>query len=92
MNGALGVCEKHMFVNTQHGKQRQRIQRISSYNNRENLKIDPFKILENHLETGWAWQKWIEDFEEETSYSEITEITDKVSAFSKFMLDWKSRN
>ena len=60
-------------------KQRQRIQRSSSYNKKGNLKIDPFKILDNHLEIGRAWQEWIEDFEEETSYFEITEIKDKVS-------------
>ena len=54
----------------------------------KNLKIDPFKILENHTEIGWAWQEWIEDFEEETPYLETTEITDKVSA----MVDRKSRN
>ena len=54
----------------------------------KNLKIDLFKILENHIEIGWAWQEWIEDFEEETPYLETTETTDKVSA----MVDRKSRN
>ena len=44
--------EKLVVVNIQHGRQRQRIQRISSYNNKENLKIDPFNILDNHLEIG----------------------------------------
>ena len=44
------------------------------------LKIEPFKIPENHLEIGRAWQEWIEDFEEETAYFKITEVRDKVSA------------
>ena len=48
------------------------------YNSRENLKMDPFNILDNHLEIGWAWQEWIKDFEEETSYFEITEIKNKI--------------
>ena len=72
-----------MVVNTQYGRQRQRNQRILSYNNRENLKIDPFNILNNHLEIGWAWQEWIKDFEEETSYFEITQIKNKVKSFVK---------
>ena len=37
-------------------------------------------------------KNWIKDFEEETSYFEIPEIKGKVSAFSKFMVDRKSRN
>ena len=54
--------------------------------------MDPFNILDTHLEIGWAWQEWIKDFEEETSYFEITEIKNKVSSFSKFTVDRKSRN
>ena len=42
------------------------------------LNIEPYKIPENHLEIGQAWQEWIEDFEE-TAYLEITEVRDKVS-------------
>ena len=53
--------------------------------------MDPFNILENHLEIGWASQEWIGDFEEETSYFVITEIKNKVNAFSKFMMNRKSR-
>ena len=44
------------------------------------LKIEPFKIPENHLEIGRAWEEWLEDFEEETAYFEITDVKDKVSA------------
>ena len=43
-------------------------------------KIEPFKIPENPLEVGRAWREWIEDFEDETSYFEITEIRDRVNA------------
>lgn len=44
------------------------------------LKVEPFKIPENHLEIGRAWEEWLEDFEEETAYFEITDVIDKVSA------------
>ena len=40
----------------------------------------PFKIPDNHLEVGRAWDEWLEDFEEETAYFEINEVRDKVSA------------
>ena len=43
----------------------------------KSLKIEPFRIPEQPLEFGWAW---IEDFEDEISYFEITEIRDCVSA------------
>ena len=46
----------------------------------KSLKIEPFKIPEQPLEVGRAWREWIEDFEEEISYFEITEIRDRVSA------------
>ena len=46
----------------------------------KSLKIEPFKIPENPLEIGRAWKEWIEDFEDEASYFEITEIKDRVSA------------
>ena len=46
----------------------------------KSLKIEPFKIPENPLEVGRAWREWIEDFEDETSYFEITEIRDHVNA------------
>ena len=46
----------------------------------KSLKIEPFKIPENPLEIGRAWKGWIEDFEEERSYFEITEVKDQVSA------------
>ena len=46
----------------------------------KSLKIEPFKILEQPLEVGWAWREWIEDFEDEISYFEITEMRDRVSA------------
>ena len=46
----------------------------------KSLKIEPFKIPENPLEVGRAWREWIEDFEDETSYFEITEIRDRVNA------------
>ena len=46
----------------------------------KSLKIEPFKILENPLEVGRALSEWIEDFEDETSYFEITEIRDRVNA------------
>jgi len=46
----------------------------------KSLKIEPFKIPENPLEVGRVWREWIEDFEDETSYFEITEIRDHVSA------------
>ena len=43
-------------------------------------KIEPFKIPEQPLEVGQAWREWIEDFKDEISYFEITEIRDRVSA------------
>ena len=46
----------------------------------KSLKIEPFKILEEPLEVGRAWREWIEDFEDEISYFEITEIRDRVRA------------
>ena len=46
----------------------------------KSLKIEPFKIPENPLEVGQVWKEWIEDFEDETSYFEITEIRDPVNA------------
>ena len=46
----------------------------------KSLKIEPFKIPENPLKVGRAWREWIEDFEDETSYFEITEIRDRVNA------------
>ena len=46
----------------------------------KSLKIEPFKIPENPLEVGRAWREWIEDFEDETSYFEITELRDRVNA------------
>ena len=45
----------------------------------KSLRIEPFKIPENPLEVGRAWREWIEDFEDEISYFEITEIRDRVS-------------
>lgn len=45
----------------------------------KSLKIEPFKIPENLLEVGRAWTEWIEDFKDETSYFEITEIRDHVN-------------
>ena len=47
----------------------------------KSLKIEPFKIPENSLEVGRAWREWIKDFEDETSYFEITEIRDRVNVF-----------
>ena len=44
------------------------------------LKIEPFKIPKSPLEVGRTWREWIEDFEDETSYFEITEIRDCVNA------------
>jgi hypothetical protein len=44
------------------------------------LKIEPFKIPDNHLKVGRAWEEWIEDFEAEITYFEIREIRDKISA------------
>jgi lysyl-tRNA synthetase class I len=44
------------------------------------LKIEPFKIPDNHLKVGRAWEEWIEDFEDEITYFEIREIRDKISA------------
>ena len=48
----------------------------------KSLKIEPFKIPESPLDVGWArkFKEWIEDFEDETSYFEITEIRGRVSA------------
>ena len=48
----------------------------------KSLKIEPFKIPENPLEVGRAWREWIEDFEDETSYFEITKIRDRVNALN----------
>ena len=67
-----------MVVNEQHGRRRQQ--------------IDPFRILDRDVEIGCAWQEMIKDFEEETSYFEITGVKDKIGAFSKLMVDRKSRN
>ena len=46
----------------------------------KSLKIEPFKIPEHTLEVGRAWREWIEDFEDKTSYFEITEIRDHLGA------------
>ena len=46
----------------------------------KNLRIEPFKLPENPLEIGRAWEEWIEDFEDETSYFKISDTKDKVSA------------
>ena len=53
---------------------------ISVFSAGKSLKIEPFKIPESPLEIGRAWKEWIEDFEEEMSYFEITEVKDQVSA------------
>ena len=53
---------------------------IRVFSTGKSLRIEPFKIPENPLEVGRAWREWIEDFEDETSYFEITEIRDRVSA------------
>ena len=53
---------------------------IRVFSTGKSLKIEPFKIPENPLEIGRAWEEWIEDFEEETSYFEITKVRDQVSA------------
>ena len=37
-------------------------------------------FLENLLEIGQAWKEWMEDFEEETLYFEITETRERMSA------------
>ena len=44
------------------------------------LKIEPFRIPDDHLKVGRAWEEWIEDFEDEITYFEIKEIRDKISA------------
>ena len=44
------------------------------------LKIEPFRIPDNHLKVGRAWEEWIEDFEDEITYFEIKEIRDKIRA------------
>ena len=36
--------------------------------------------MENLLEIGQAWKEWMEDFEEETLYFEITETRERMSA------------
>ena len=46
----------------------------------KSLRINLFKIPDNPLETGWAWQEWLEDFKEETEYFEIKAVKDKASA------------
>ena len=53
---------------------------IRVFSTGKSLRIEPFKIPENPLEVGRAGREWIEDFEDETSYFEITEIRDRVSA------------
>ena len=53
---------------------------IRVFSTGKSLRIEPFKIPENPLEVGRARREWIEDFEDETSYFEITEIRDRVSA------------
>ena len=57
----------------------------------KSLRINLFKIPDNPLETGWAWQEWLEDFKEETEYFEIKAMKDKVSAL-KIYGEKKSRN
>ena len=53
---------------------------IRVFSTGKSLRIEPFKIPENPLEVGRAWREWIEDFEDETLYFEITEIKDRMSA------------
>ena len=53
---------------------------IRVFSTGKSLRIEPFKIPENPLEVGRAWREWIEDFEDETLYFEITEIKDRMGA------------
>ena len=53
---------------------------IKVFTTTKTLSIEKFKIPENRLEIGRAWEEWLEDFEEEISYLEIDKIKDKVSA------------
>ena len=46
----------------------------------KSLKIEPFKIPEYPQEIGRAWGEWIEDFQDETSYFDITKIRERVNA------------
>ena len=50
------------------------------------LKIEPFRIPDDHLKVGRAWEEWIEDFEDEITYFEIEKFETK-SAPLKYMAD-----
>ena len=43
------------------------------------LKIESFKIPENPLEVGGAWREWVEHFEDDIRYFEITWKSNRVS-------------
>ena len=53
--------------------------RVSTFG--KSLRINSFKIPDKTLETGRAWQEWLEDFEEDREYFEIKAVKDKVRAF-----------
>ena len=53
--------------------------RVSTFG--KSLRINPFKIPDKPLETGRAWQEWLEGFEEDREYFEIKAVKDKVRAF-----------
>ena len=48
------------------------------------LQIERFKVPDNTIEIARAWEEWIEHFEDELTYLEINNITDKISALKIF--------
>ena len=43
-------------------------------------KIEPFRIPDDHLKVGKAWEDLIEDFKDEITYFGMREVSDKVRA------------
>ena len=62
------------------GAEEQPVHEVKILTTGKALKLEPFRVPEDPLKVGRAWQEWLEDFEEETNYFEIKEIRDKVGA------------
>ena len=45
-----------------------------------NLRINPFKVDEDHIATGEKWDEWLEELEREMSFFRIRDATDKKDA------------
>ena len=95
-----GNYQEHWTLQTSCQRKKSQTKRTNNTNNPTEIQVstfgksfilNSFKIPDNPLETGRAWQQWLKDFKEETEYFEIKAVKDKVSAL-KIYGDKKSRN